>query len=302
MYAHLFTGQLEEEHRRHGRLRHDGGLASQKSARRVWTTGAKECQEQAVKAEEALRCGQKETREYHYREIDTIEGDFVDSKARFHQSEEGKTERQKVGKAAETEKHDVEMTAVELGRNTWSEEGFPQEAKLESSQRDIDHKDRGPRDEAKEVSSDKGTRCGTLEYMRVVSDLEVERKRVAELESRLKDVNSNAKATTMTDRGSDPLLVAALESEDEDEDDGRRVSIDKFTELEDKLARALRENEDLRSNMAQAQDTLQSDQIGSKGQERSELYLAGALEEANARSSKLEKVKRLRCFVKWYPT
>lgn len=233
------------------------------SKKRQWAASA---EAQCEKARDALELELKETRAKHSGEIDKLESSLLDSKARLRKAA---AETEKAIESARTEKLALESTLATLKRQVVEEEKLLQETQeatrkvqaAEASQSDEDLK---------------------RELMRVISQLEDERKHVAELEGQLKEAKNAPEA---------PHTDGASERSPEVEDNVSKIAL-----LEDRLAHSLRENDSLRKEAARvaAETGVSSDTHSATKQEGAEVTsLKRALEETERRLSELQRAKEV---------
>lgn len=227
---------------------------------------------------DALKQGLQETRAKHSREIDKLESSLVDTKECL---EKAIAETEEASEAANTEKATLESALSELKRQVVEEKDFLREA----------------REAARKVQGAGASQPGEdlrRELTRVISDLEDERKHVADLEGQLKEANNGA-VLSFTER--------AVEIRPEDEEN----SISKIAQPQAKLEHSTRDNERLRKEagrvVAPEDDVRRGDGGGTSrdegGAEVAPLEhvevnnLRKTLEETDMRLSKIRRAKDL---------
>ncbi len=233
------------------------------SKKRQWAASA---EAQGEKAREALKLEMKETRAKHSSEIDKLERSLLDSKARLR---EATAETEKAAELARTEKLALGSTLAALKRQVVEEERVLQETQ-EATQK-VHAAEVSQRDESL-----------NRELKRVISQLEDERKHVAELEGQLKEAKNAPEA---------PHANGASELSPEVEDNVSKIAL-----LENRLANSLRENDSLRKEAARvaAETGVSSDAHSATKQESMEVTsLKNALEETERRFSELQRVNEL---------
>lgn len=210
--------QLEDGHRRH--------ITSKK---RQWAATA-EAEAEAARA--ALKSDMERTRASHSHEITKLEDILKDTKAQLKQA---LAETEEAKEAAKAEAHDLESTLTGLRRRVVDGKRSLQEA--QQAARKVA--------EAQVLQEDEKLR---LELMRVVADLEDERKHVAELEGQLKEAK-NGTQTPKVQVKDGSSQATALGSDIRDSGAVAKVAL-----LEDELALIVRENENLRSQVSRVGD------------------------------------------------
>lgn len=254
-----FADQLESDHRRN--------MASKK---RQWAASA---EAQREKARDALNQELQETRVKRSREIDKLESSLLDAKERL---EKTIAETEEATEAARTEK----ATLAELKRQVVEEKRFFREAR-EAAQK------------VQRAGASQPDEDLRQELTRVISELEDERKQVAELESQLKEANNGA-VLSFTEQAAEIRL----------EDKGSAVS--EIAQLQTKLELTTRENESLRKEAARviaSEDVRRSDGGDTpSGEHRATVTplehievtsLRKALDETEMRLSELQRAKDL---------
>lgn len=197
-----FADQLESDHRR--------DMASKK---RQWAASA---ETQREKARDALNQELQETRAKHSREVDKLESSLLDTKERL---EKAITETEEANDAANTERTTLESALAELKRQVAEEKNYLRKA----------------REEARKVQGAGAFQPNEdlrRELTLVISDLEDERKHVAELESQLKEANNGA-ALSFAEQ------ATGIRPEDAES------AVSKIAQLQAKLEQVTRENESL---------------------------------------------------------
>lgn len=223
----------------------------------------------------------EKARANHAREIEALENRLVDAKARL---EAAAAETEEAQEVANSDKRELESTLAELRRRVLEEEGVLKEAR--ETARNM-----------QETQARKEDDRLRSELMRVVSELDDERKHNAELEGHLKEAKNIAML---------PALPLADESNHAENDNrGRETGvIEKLALLEDKLAFTLRENEDLRKEATRAAAFGDGGRRGDGCAQNSEskaqrqncdefVGLKRALQEAEVRLSELQDAKGL---------
>eukprot|EP00903_Cladosiphon_okamuranus_P011775 g11068.t1 len=239
--------RLESDHRR--------DVASKK---RQWAASAETEHE---RARDALNQGLEETRAKYSREIDELESRLLDTRERLKKAI---ADTEEASEAARTEKATLESTLSELKRQVIEEKNFLREA------REAARKVQG----AEASQSDDDLR---RELTRVISDLENERKHVAELERQLKEAN-NGEALSLNER------AAGRRTEDEES------AISKIGQLQAKLERSMRDNERLRKEAARVTTSEDNVRRGNGvGTSRDEHRAAAALLEHEEANNNLRK-------------
>lgn len=261
-----FPDRLEDDHRRK--------LTAQK--RQLAATA----EAQAEKGRDALKRELENTRSKHAREIDALDSSLIEEKVRLERS---LTETKRARDDAISEKHDLELTLTTLRREISEEGAVLQEAK--EVRRKVQLAEASPLDDS--VNSD---------LVRVVSELEHERRHVAELEHKLKEANNSMAMPVQPLKVHDSIPGATLTLASQ-EYARERVSL-----LEDKLAATLNDNEVLKKEAARATAADVNDRREdgctsiSKGESKSQhlcelVDLKKALEEVTMRCSQLEEEK-----------
>ncbi|CAM9098637.1 unnamed protein product, partial [Hapterophycus canaliculatus] len=214
--AHSDTKQqLEVDHRQ-----------SMTTQQRQWAASA---EAEAEKARRELKRELQEMRTNHSREIDKLECTMLDAKAR---ADKTLAETEEANEAARTEKVTLKSTLAELERRVTTEKNYLQEAQ----------------EAALKVQGTEDSQAGVdlqRELALVAVELEDERKRVTDLERRLKEA-SNGIMEPPLQFGDDSNQAEERKCQDQD-----RVS-SKVNLLEDELAQTIRENESLRKDVERA--------------------------------------------------
>lgn len=206
--------ELEDDHRKH--------VASRK---RQWAATA---EAEAEAARVALKGEIERTRASHSHEISKLEAILKDAKA---QSKQAVAEAEDAKDAAKAERHELESILTGLRRQVVDEKRSLQE--VQQTARKVAG--------AEALQEDEGLRS---ELMQVVSDLEEERKHVAELEGQLKEAkNGTAMPSLQTKDASSQTTALGPNVRDSE-------AIAKAGLLEDELALIVRENEKLRSQVS----------------------------------------------------
>lgn len=246
------------------------------SKNRQWAASA---ETQREKARDALNQELQETRAKHSREIDKLESSLLDTKERL---EKAIVETEEASEAANAKKAKLESALAELRRQVVMEKTFLREVR--EAARKVQ--------EAGVSQPDEDLR---RELTQVISDLQDERKHVAELESQLKEA-SNGAVLSFTEQ------AAGISLEDEEN------AVSKIAQLQAQLEHKTRENESLRKEAARviaSEDGVPSIGGGgaSSGEHRATAAaplehievnnLRKALEETERRLSEVQRAKDL---------
>lgn len=236
------------------------------SKKRQWAASA---ETQREKARDALNQELQETRAKHSREIDKLESSLLDTKERL-----GKAiaETEEASEAAGAEKAIVESSLAALKRQVVEEKNFLREAREAASK-------------VQAAGASQPDEPLRQELMQAVSDLEDERKHVAELEGQLKEANNGA-------------VVSFSEQAGEIRPEDQERAVSKIAQLQAKLEHTTRENESLRKEAARRSDgggAFSGEHSATAGQlERIEVSnLKKNLEETETRLSELQRAKDL---------